>query len=142
MNATAPNTGPLGEQRGVGFVIILTIVTLGIYGLYWQYKTYSELKAHRGDGVNGWVGIVPLAPHRRHVTQPAGLDAATHHFAQVEKIKRLQQVIECVHLKCPEGILIECRNEHNNRSALMRDALEHTGAIDARHLHIQKQQVG
>ena len=33
------NTGPLGQPRGVAFVIILSIITFGIYSLYWVYKT-------------------------------------------------------------------------------------------------------
>lgn len=39
-------------------MIVLSIVTLGVYGLYWTYKTYTELRAHRGDGVNGWIGLL------------------------------------------------------------------------------------
>ena len=35
--ASGPNSGPLGEERGVGFAIVMWIVTLGIYGLYWLY---------------------------------------------------------------------------------------------------------
>ena len=58
MNAPAQNTGPLGQERGVGFAIVMTLVTLGIYGLYWIYKSYSEVKAHRGEGLNGVVGIL------------------------------------------------------------------------------------
>ena len=52
------NTGPLGQQRGVGFVILLTIVTLGIYSLYWVYKTQEEMKQHTGDGLGGVLGLV------------------------------------------------------------------------------------
>ncbi len=58
MNVTAPNSGPLGQPRGVGFAIVMTLITLGIYAIYWTYKTYNELKDHRGDGVNGWIGIL------------------------------------------------------------------------------------
>ena len=58
LNATAPNTGPLGQERGVGFAIVLTIVTLGIYGLYWFYKSYAEVKAHRGEGMGGLLGLL------------------------------------------------------------------------------------
>ena len=56
--ASGPNSGPLGEERGVGFAIVMWIVTLGIYGLYWLYKSFSEVKAHRGEGVGGVVGIL------------------------------------------------------------------------------------
>jgi Na+/proline symporter len=57
MNASG-NTGPLGHPRGVGFVILLTIVTLGIYSLYWVYKTQEEVKQHSGDGLGGVLGLV------------------------------------------------------------------------------------
>jgi Na+/proline symporter len=52
------NSGPLGHPRGVAFVIILSIVTLGIYSLYWVYKTQEEMKLHDGDGLGGVLGLV------------------------------------------------------------------------------------
>jgi len=54
----AVNTGPLGKERGVGFVIVLTLVTLGIYSIYWYYVTYADLKRHRGEGVIAIVGLL------------------------------------------------------------------------------------
>ncbi len=47
-----------GQVRGVAFVIILSIVTFGIYQLYWLYKSYAEIRAWRGQGVNGIVGLL------------------------------------------------------------------------------------
>ena len=41
------NTGPPGQPRGVGFGIFLFIITLGLYGLYWVYKSQEEMKTHR-----------------------------------------------------------------------------------------------
>ena len=52
------NAGPLGKERGVGFVIVLSLVTIGIYTIYWYYVTYADLKRHRGEGVNGIVGLL------------------------------------------------------------------------------------
>ncbi len=52
------NTGPLGNRRGVGFGILLFIVTIGFYGLYWAYKTQEEMKQHTGDGLGGVLGLV------------------------------------------------------------------------------------
>ena len=52
------NTGPLGKERGVVSVILLSIVTLGIYYLVWVYKTQEEVKQHSGQGVGGVVGLV------------------------------------------------------------------------------------
>ena len=50
--------GPLGQRRGVGFGILLFVVTLGIYGLWWVYKTQEEMKQHTGDGLGGVLGLV------------------------------------------------------------------------------------
>ena len=59
MAAQSPgNTGPLGRPRGVGFGILLFIVTFGFYGWYWVYKTQEETKQHVGDGLGGVVGLV------------------------------------------------------------------------------------
>jgi hypothetical protein len=52
------NTGPLGNRRGVGFGILLFIVTFGFYGLYWAFKTQEEMKQHTGDGLGGVLGLV------------------------------------------------------------------------------------
>ena len=58
METSASNTGPLGQKRGIGFAILLTIVTLGIYSLYWVFKTQDEVKNHSGQGVGGVLGLV------------------------------------------------------------------------------------
>jgi hypothetical protein len=52
------NTGPLGQPRGIGFVILMLIITLGFYSLYWVYKTQEEVKQHSGDGLGGVLGLV------------------------------------------------------------------------------------
>jgi Na+/proline symporter len=56
--AAAASDRPIGRQRGVGFVIVLYIVTLGIYGLYWIYKSFDEMKGYRRQGVSGIVGLL------------------------------------------------------------------------------------
>jgi Domain of unknown function (DUF4234) len=52
------NTGPLGQPRGVGFGILMLIVTLGFYGWYWSFQTHEEIKQHTGEGVGGVLGLV------------------------------------------------------------------------------------
>jgi hypothetical protein len=52
------NTGPLGNRRGVGFGILMFIVTLGFYSWYWAYKTQEEVKQHSGQGIGGVLGLV------------------------------------------------------------------------------------
>jgi Domain of unknown function (DUF4234) len=58
METSASNTGPLGQPRGIGFAILLFIVTLTIYGYYWVFKTQDEVKNHSGQGVGGVLGLV------------------------------------------------------------------------------------
>jgi hypothetical protein len=42
--------GPLGEERGIALMVILTILTCGIWGIYVQYKIGDELDRHQGKG--------------------------------------------------------------------------------------------
>jgi len=34
------------------------IVTLGIWGFFWTYRTNEDLKRYNGDGMGGWLGVV------------------------------------------------------------------------------------
>jgi hypothetical protein len=52
------NTGPLGRPRGIGFGILLFIVTLGFYSWYWAFKTHEEIEQHSGEGLGGVLGLV------------------------------------------------------------------------------------
>jgi hypothetical protein len=56
--STSGNTGPLGSPRGIGFGILLFIVTFGFYGWYWAFKAHEEMKQHAGDGLGGVLGLV------------------------------------------------------------------------------------
>src|SRR3954465_13103810 len=51
-------TGPVGRQRGIGFGILLFIVTLGFYGWYWVFKTQEGVKQRSGEGLGGVLGLV------------------------------------------------------------------------------------
>jgi hypothetical protein len=58
MNMQRPS-GPLGQPRGIGFGILMTIITFFIYAYYWSYKTLEELKIHRnGQGIGGALAII------------------------------------------------------------------------------------
>jgi Domain of unknown function (DUF4234) len=52
------NTGPLGQPRGIGFGILMFIVTIGFYSWYWVYKTMEEMGKHTGEGLGGVLGLV------------------------------------------------------------------------------------
>jgi len=39
-------------------VILLSIITLGIYALYWEYSSFKELKAYSGEGIGGGLGLL------------------------------------------------------------------------------------
>ena len=58
METSASNTGPLGQPRGIGFAILLYIITIGFYGWYWIYQTMEEMKRHTGDGLGGVLSLV------------------------------------------------------------------------------------
>ena len=51
-----------GSRDARGFrsvvAILMAIITLGIYTLYWVFKTQEEVKNHSGQGVGGVLGLV------------------------------------------------------------------------------------
>src|SRR3954470_2705165 len=51
-------TRPVGKPRSAVVVILLTIITLGIYGVVWQYKTFKEMKDYSGTGIGGGIGLL------------------------------------------------------------------------------------
>jgi hypothetical protein len=51
-----PNVG--GAYYSTGLVILLTIVTLGIWGALWTYRTSEDLKRYNGAGLGGVLGVV------------------------------------------------------------------------------------
>jgi hypothetical protein len=58
MATRAGGWGPPGKIRSWGVVAILTIITCGIYGFFWQYFMFNENKEYSGDGVGGVVGVI------------------------------------------------------------------------------------
>jgi hypothetical protein len=58
VTATTGNRGPLGKPRGIGFGILIFIITLGLYGWYWAFRTQEEMKQRTGEGLGGVIGLV------------------------------------------------------------------------------------
>jgi Domain of unknown function (DUF4234) len=54
----AREVGAIGKPRSWVAVFLLSLVTLGIYGLVWQYKTFQEMKDHTGNGIGGVLGLI------------------------------------------------------------------------------------
>jgi hypothetical protein len=50
--------GPVGKIRGTWAVIGLSLITFGIYSLYYHFATHEEMKQHSGEGVGGALGLV------------------------------------------------------------------------------------
>jgi hypothetical protein len=48
----------VGKIRSPVTVVLLSIITLGIYGLYWQYASFKEMKDHSGEGIGGGLGLL------------------------------------------------------------------------------------
>ncbi len=47
----------VGKCRNPWAVVGLSIITLGIYSLYWQYRSFRDLKGFAGRGIGGGVGL-------------------------------------------------------------------------------------
>jgi uncharacterized protein DUF4234 len=58
--APAATSRPLGIPRPPGKVVLLALITFGLYGLYWYPKNFAEVKAYRGQGVGGLGGFLLL----------------------------------------------------------------------------------
>jgi uncharacterized protein YqhQ len=51
-------TSAVGKVRTPLAVIVFSIITLGIYSLYWQYVTFKEMRDHAGEGIGGGLGLL------------------------------------------------------------------------------------
>lgn len=47
-----------GKRRKIGLQILVSIVTFGIYGIYWAYISHEEVKQYSSEGVGGVLGAV------------------------------------------------------------------------------------
>jgi uncharacterized membrane protein YdfJ with MMPL/SSD domain len=45
------------DRMSVAFHVVLFVITLGLYGLYWAYRTHREMKRRSGDGLGGPLGL-------------------------------------------------------------------------------------
>ena len=50
--------GPMGMPRNIGNQILLFIVTFGLYGVYWGYRSHEDIAQHTGEGVGGLIGAL------------------------------------------------------------------------------------
>lgn len=60
-NAPTParaGAGPVGTVRSNGVAILLFILTLGFYGLYWNFSVHCEMKRHTGQGIGGGLALL------------------------------------------------------------------------------------
>jgi hypothetical protein len=57
-SSPVPSSGYTGQVRSPVAVIIFSIITLGIYTLYWYYMVFDDLKNRTGQGVGGLVGLL------------------------------------------------------------------------------------
>ncbi len=47
-----------GKTRSPLAVILFSTITIGIYGLSWQYATFKEIRSSSGRGMPGWLGLM------------------------------------------------------------------------------------
>jgi hypothetical protein len=48
------------ERKSLGIQVALTIVTLGLYGLYWLYDTAKQLEEGTDGSLTPILGIIPV----------------------------------------------------------------------------------
>ena len=48
------------KERSILSMAILTLVTLGLYGIYWTVKTKNEIKSLGADIPSAWLMILPF----------------------------------------------------------------------------------
>ena len=53
-----PMRGPIGQQRNIGKQVLLSVVTLGLYGIYWAYQSHEDISQYMRSGVTGVVGAL------------------------------------------------------------------------------------
>ena len=56
--ASPMGLGPVGKTRGTGVCVLLTIITFGVYSLYWYFATHEEMKRHTGRGIGGGIALL------------------------------------------------------------------------------------
>jgi hypothetical protein len=54
----AGGRGAPGKVRNPWGVIGLSIITIGIYAIYWQYAVFKEMKDYSGEGIGGGLGLL------------------------------------------------------------------------------------
>jgi hypothetical protein len=50
--------GPIGRRENLWLQLLFALLTCGLYGIYWAYKSHEEIKVHTGEGVGGVVGAL------------------------------------------------------------------------------------
>lgn len=50
--------GTIGPIRNPVVVILLSLITFGIYSLYWQYAMFRDMKEYSGEGIGGGIGLL------------------------------------------------------------------------------------
>jgi hypothetical protein len=56
--AAAGGSGAVGQLRTPLTVILLGLVTCGIYLLWWYYRNFEDMKEFSGEGIGGGVGLL------------------------------------------------------------------------------------
>jgi hypothetical protein len=56
--STPSAAGAIGKPRSIGLTVFLFFITLGIYGFFWNYFVFKELKEYSGRGIGGGVAVL------------------------------------------------------------------------------------
>ncbi len=66
------------KKQGLFGLVVLTIVTLGIYSIVWFARTRGEMKQRGADIPTTWLYIVPIANLYYYYKHSAGVEHVTN----------------------------------------------------------------
>jgi RND superfamily putative drug exporter len=56
--AALAKLGHRADRMRAAFHVVLFVITLGLYGWYWVYRTHREARRRTGEGLGGWLGLL------------------------------------------------------------------------------------
>jgi hypothetical protein len=62
-------------------------------------------------------------------------------FCEAGFVEWLQEIVQSPHFKCPDRILVECRDEDNSGKEFIRETAKYFEAVSAGDLYVEKYQV-
>src|SRR5690242_14603847 len=63
-------------------------------------------------------------------------------FRKALSIKRLQQVVQSIHIKCLDGVFVKCRRKYHSRQPGWSDGIQDFKAVAIGYANVEEHQIG